>query len=156
MRVKAIPPPPTSLEIVEAARLAVPLVPGDEDDCCARIMDRIDIAGRDEARIWLTFLRGLGLVREGPRGFVRSQASVDLPMAFREGIFGAAELLDLLDDAGEPVTVSTATDRFRIPEWERRRYQDPEGTWQERIRFILEWLVLLGEARRTDDGYVRD
>jgi len=156
MRVKAVPTPPESLETVEAAQRAIPLVPGTEDDCCARIMGRIDLGARDEARVWLTFLRGLGLVREGPNGYVRTRSSVDLPSAFQEGIYGAAELIELLDEADDPLSVSTATARFDIPEWEQRRYQDPEAVWRERVRSILEWLVLLGEVRRTGDGYVRD
>lgn len=156
MRVKAVPEPPESLETVEAARRAVPLVPGTEDDCCARIMDRIDLGARDEARVWLTFLRGLDLVREGPNGFVRTRASIDLSSSFQEGIYGAAELIEFLDDTEKPVSEATAMAQVRIPEWERRRYQDPESAWRKRVRSILEWLVLLGEARRTDDGYVRD
>lgn len=156
MKVKLVPPPPDSLDIVAEARKAVPLVPGGEEDCCTRIMARLDIPGRDQARVWLTFLRGLGLVEETARGFVRTRTEVDLAPAFHEGIYGAAELVEILEAEPGPVSVETATERFSIPEWERHRRQDPETHWREQVRDRLDWLVLLGEARRTDEGYVRD
>ncbi len=156
MRVKPVPAPPDSLDTLAEARRAVPLVPGGEEDCCARIMTRIDIPGRDEARTWLTFLRGLGLVVEGPQGFVRTRDEIDLPTAFREGIYGAREVLAALDEAEGPVDPATVFERFSIPAWERHRRQDAETDWRERVRYLLDWLVLIGEARRTDGGYVRD
>lgn len=156
MRVKHVPPAPASLETLAAARQAIPLVPGGEADCCARIMDRLEVPSRDRARVWLTFLRGLGLVEAGPNGFVRTREDVDLSGAFRDGVYGAREVIEVLEAEADPVPADTVLERFPIPEWERRRYQDSEAVWGDRIRNLLDWLVLLGEARRTDAGYIRD
>lgn len=156
MRVKLVPSPPDSLDTVDRARAAVPLVPGGEEDCCSRIMGRIDIPDRDEARIWLTFLRGLGLVEERPSGFVRTREEVDLAAAFRTGVYGAEAVVDILATEPGPVTVDAVLEGFTIPAWERHRHQDPQSVWRDRLRDLLDWLVLLGEASRSNGGYVRD
>lgn len=72
-RFKPVPPAPDDLAAVETARDAVPLVPGTETDCCARIQSALGLAARDDARAWLTFLRALGVVRETDAGFVRAR-----------------------------------------------------------------------------------
>lgn len=156
MRVKLVPAAPDTLETVDRARAAVPLVPGGAADCCSRIMDRIDIPARDEARVWLTFLRGLELVAEGPGGFVRTREEVDLASAFRAGVYGADEVIGILEANPGPMTVDDVLAAFTIPAWERHRHQDPETVWRERLGDLLDWLVLLGEARRSNGGYVRD
>lgn len=156
MRVKHVPPAPASLETLEAARQAIPIVPGGEADCCTRLMDRLDVPSRDRARVWLTFLRGLGLVDAGPNGFVRTSGDVDLSDAFRDGVYGAREVIEVLEAEADPLSADIVLQRVRIPEWERRRYQDSEAVWRDRISNVLDWLVLLGEARRTDAGYIRD
>lgn len=156
MRVKPLPEPPDDLAIVEDARSALPLVPGTETDCCARLGDRLDLP-RDDARTWLTFLRGLGLVEEVEAGFVRTRDDPDLPRSFREGIFGATEALDALGD--DPLTADALFERIEghVPEWERHKRPGAwRGEWRERTRRLLDWLVLLGLAHRTPEGYVRE
>lgn len=172
MRLKPVPAPPVDatdgpgtdlLAFLETARLAVPLVPGSEDDCCARLMARVDeVASRDQARTWLTFLRALGLAREtASGGFVRTDAPVNrgaLADAFRERVFGARELLSILAAAAdEPVSAAEAFEAFEptVPNWER--HKDPgrwREVWRERVERLLDWAVLLGVAARRDGGYV--
>lgn len=159
MRVKPLPAPPDDLDAVRTAHGAVPLVPGNEGECCARLADRLDLPARDEARTWLTFLRGLGLVRRVERGFVRIRRDPDrddLARSFREGVFGARESLALLGEDPRPADAVYEGFEPRVPGWERAKHP---GTWREiwrdRTADLLDWLVLLGLARRADGGYVR-
>lgn len=158
MRFKPVPPPPDDVETVRAAQRAVLLVPGSETDCCTRIADRLDLASPDVARTWLTFLRGLGLVREGQRGFVRTTREPDrvvVAEGLRSGVFLASELLEALGD--EPTTVEAAFEQVvgHVPRWERDKDHDWEGTWRARVESLLGWLVLAGLAEREASGYVR-
>jgi hypothetical protein len=158
MQFKLVPPAPDSVQFVADAQRAVPLVPGTEDDCCARLRDRLDLPSRDVARTWLTFLRALELVAERESGFVRlsqEPTPTHLRTALLDRVYGARELSESL--GSEPVTTASAFERFegRIPEWER--HKDPAGwreTWRERVSHLLDWLVLLGLAERHEDGYV--
>ncbi|PSP80140.1 hypothetical protein BRC81_02825 [Halobacteriales archaeon QS_1_68_20] len=157
MRLKPVPEPPGDLETVERAQRAVPLVPGTEDDCCARLEQRLDLDSRDTARTWLTFLRALGLVEEGTSGFTRTRAEIDretLAESFRGGVFGAREVLDALAAEGR-LSPEEAFDRFEqhVPEWERHKGAGWQRTWRERVRRLLEWAVLLGLAERADGSY---
>ena len=159
MRFKLVPEPPEELETVYDARRAVPLVPGTEDDCCARLMRKLAFPSRDVARTWLTFLRALELAQEGPAGFTRTRTEAtqeDLARAFRTRVFGASEVLSSLEAADEPLTGVEAFERFRhrVPQWERHKNPDTwEDGWRERVERILEWAVLLELAERTDAGY---
>jgi len=158
MRVKPVPPPPEDLEAVRAAQRSVPLVPGSEADCCSRIMDALDLPSRDVARTWLTFLRGLGLVFEGERGFVRTDREPDRATLARElatGVFGARELRAALGD--EPRTAEAAIDAMlvAVPRWERDRDPTWRETWRKRGEHLLEWLVLAGLVDAVEGGYVR-
>ncbi|GAB3034659.1 hypothetical protein [Natronobiforma cellulositropha] len=162
MQFKLLPQPPADLAFLETVHRAVPLVPGSEDDCCARIMDRAGITHRDEARTWLTFLRALELAEEGPSGFTRVRREVErdhLQRAFRERVYGAERVLEILADAGEPRSSETVFARFRdeVPAYERHRYGDRlEEVWGERVRRLLEWAVLLELVERDGDGYSRE
>lgn len=158
MRVKPVPEPPADLDEVERAHRAVPLVPGSEADCCGRLLDVLDLPSRDVARTWLTFLRGLGLVREGERGFVRTRVDVDretVATGLRDGVFLAEELLDGL--GAEPVTAEEAFEAVEgaIPRWERAKDRGWRGTWRTRVGYLLDWLVLAGLAHSVEGRYVR-
>lgn len=74
---------------------------------------------------------------------------------FAEHVFAADPVRDQLAD--EAITAATAFERVRddVPAWERRRSDDWERIWTDRVEALLDWWVLLGAARRTDDGYVR-
>lgn len=161
MQFKLVPETPDTLEFVETVQEAVPLVPGDEDDCCARIMRRTDVAPRDEARTWLTFLRALELAHEGETGFYRARTDPDpdrLRTAFRDRVYGADTILGILEDADDPLTADAVFERFResVPAYEQFKHRNRlEEIWGERVERLLEWAVLFGVAERTADGYVR-
>jgi hypothetical protein len=171
MQFKPVPEPPEELAFVADARRAVPLVPGSESDCCARLLRRLDLPSRDVAREWLTFLRALGLAEETDSGFRRTDADADpdrLRRAFRERVYLADAVVDALPggrpgaetgagngdgDGGEAgVTVDEVFDRVRnrVPEWERSRRRDWEGFWSDAVARRLEWAVRLGLAERLD------
>ncbi|USZ77112.1 hypothetical protein NGM07_07240 [Halorussus vallis] len=159
MQFKLVPEPPEDLDFVATAQRAVPLVPGSEDDCCARLLDRTDLTSRDQARTWLTFLRALGLAEEGASGFTRTRRDPDpefLAERFREHVFGASTVLATLASAESALSADAVFEAFRdeVPTWEH--YKNPntwEEIWRERVAFVLEWCVLLGLAEKRDDGY---
>ncbi|WP_136601063.1 hypothetical protein [Salinigranum halophilum] len=159
-RFKLVPEPPERVEAVAEAQRAVPLVPGTEDDCCARLMRRLEFPSRDVARTWLTFLRALELAEERETGFVRRSQEptpAHLRSAFLDRVYGAREVRDAL--TAEPRDADAVFARFEacVPVWEH--HKDPSGwreTWRERVGFILDWLVLLGLAERRAEGYVVD
>jgi hypothetical protein len=156
-KVKRLPPAPKSVDAVWEAHDAVALVPKPEESCCARLMDRADVPAQDEAKEWLTFLKGLGLVAEGERGFHRlgeDPDGVDLAIRFREGVYGVIHLLDRL--GAEPVDADSAFEAFedRVPNWERAHEADWRRVWRERVTRMLAWATLLGLAERVEVGYV--
>ncbi|MFC5366889.1 hypothetical protein [Salinirubrum litoreum] len=159
MKFKLVPPAPDSLDFVRQAQQAVPLVPGSEDDCCARLLRRTGLPARDDARTWLTFLRALELATETDAGFKRlSQEPTpeQLRDAFVRRVFGVEELLATLREAEDPITTEEAFARLRerVPQWEH--YKNPtewKDIWQERTGDLLDWLVLLNAAVETDEGY---
>lgn len=159
MKFKLVPDPPASLDRVADAQRAVPLVPGSEDDCCARLMRRLDFPSRDVARTWLTFLRALELAEKTDEGsFVRLRTDPTpdhLRRAFRERIFGAEDVLAML--SADPTSPAEAYEAFedRVPAWEHHKNPNEWRTiWRERVETILDWFVLLGAAAERDDGYV--
>lgn len=155
MRSKPVPAPPADLAGLETIRNAVPLVPEPEGSCCERLSSRTDV-DPERARDWLSFLRGLGLVREGSSGFYRTRGAVsdtDLPEALLAGVYGAREVNGILSD--EPLTAEEVFERFEsVPRWERHHHHDPEAVWRERVERLLGWLVLFGIAERREKGYV--
>ncbi|WP_435346141.1 hypothetical protein [Haloarchaeobius sp. HRN-SO-5] len=159
MKVKHVPAAPDSLDFVAVAQRAVPLVPGSQDDCCARLLDRTDLVSRDQAATWLTFLRGLGLVERGELGYTRVRRDPDpayLRTAFLDGVFGADDVLDLLRSADEPLPVDAVFERYRdnVPQWERHKNPNTwVDVWAETVEHELDWLVRLGLAEETDGGY---
>ena len=153
-----IVPAPRSRGFIGEAQQALPLVPGSENDCCARLVDRTDLNVRDEAREWITFLRALGLAEEtgsGYRRLRRDPAPDDLAAAFRERIFGAEAVLAVLDAADEPLDAEAVYERFReeVPNWERYRRADWDEEWHERVDRLLGWTVVFDLAERVDGAY---
>ena len=159
MRFKLVPEPPETLDFVAEAQKAVPLVPGTEDDCCARLLSRTDLPSRDVARTWLTFLRALGLAEEGSSGFTRTRRDPDsdyLRERFRGHVFGAPAVLEILERADRPLSADEVFDEFRgeVPTWEHHKNPNSwETVWRERAGHVLDWCVLLGLAERDDGGY---
>jgi hypothetical protein len=159
MQFKLVPEPPETLDFVADAQRAVPLVPGSEDDCCARLLDRTDLPSRDAARTWLTFLRALGLAEEQTSGFTRTREDPTpefVAEQFRENVFGVPAVLEILEAAG-PLSADEVFEEFRdeVPTWEHHKNPNSwEEIWGERVGYLLDWCVLLGLAERTDDGYL--
>ena len=158
MRYK-IAPGPRDLEGLYAIRSAVPLVPGDEEDCCARIASRTTVPGRDAAREWLAFLRALGLVEKGERGYHRTRTDPErdvLADRFRERVFGAQEVLDAVDAEG-PIGAEGAFGALResVPRWERHHHADWEREWRETAGRLLEWGAVFGILERAEDDRYR-
>jgi hypothetical protein len=156
-RRKPVPPVPDSLDRLDAVRAAVPLTPEPETSCCARLMERADVPVRDDARAWLTFLRGLGLVEETDRGYVRTRDNLDraaLSERFLEGVYGARELRETVECTG-PLGVDEAFEQFRehVPQYERHRTDDWGTVWRGRVTRLLGWGTLFGVFERTDAGY---
>ncbi|MFB6361428.1 MAG: hypothetical protein ABEH59_08925 [Halobacteriales archaeon] len=159
MRRKPLPPTPAALDTVSDAQNAVPLVPSPENDCCARLQDRLDLEARDTAATWLDFLRGLGLAEEGPAGFSRGRTDLEqdeLATRFLEAVYGAEEVRSTLREADAPLAAATVANRTEslISPWERQRdgHRSPE-VWETRTKNLLDWLVLLGIAADTKEGY---
>ncbi len=160
MRLKPLPPvPDDGLDAVAAAQQAVPLVPGSENDCCARLMRRRGFQSRDVARTWLTFLRALELAEETESGFrrtAREPTPENVCESFLNRVYGAEEALTALQAAADPLGTEAAFERLRdtIPGWERHKQRGWEAEWEERIGTLLDWLVLLDVAAVSDEGYV--
>ena len=156
MRFKPVPPAPGEFAFVARVQRAVPLVPGTEDDCCARLVDRLDLSDRDAARTWLTFLRALDLAEETPSGYRRTDAEPTVEgcrAALLDRVFAADAVHDALAAAG-PLTADATFEavRERVPTWERHRDTEWTAVWRERVERLLDWLVLLDAVERVDDN----
>jgi len=159
MRYKTAPGP---VELVDPDTLgavhdALPLVPEDVEDCCARVVDRTVVPNRDEAREWIAFLQALDLAEETSRGYRRTgadPAQASLGPAFESNVFGVAELLEALDET-DSLTAREAFDRLRpdVPTWERDRHADWEAVWTDRVERLLAWSVAFGLASRDGERY---
>lgn len=157
MKFKVVPEP-RSVAFLREAQRALPLVPADENDCCARLVARTDLPSRDEARGWITFLQALGLVAETDSGFRRLRREPDantLAEAFREHVFGAEDTLEILAAADSPLGAEAVFERFRdrVPNWERHRHADWETEWRERVRQLLGWALEFGLVERAGENY---
>jgi hypothetical protein len=156
MRYKIVPPARDRAFLLEV-RDALPLVPGSENDCCARVRDRTAVGSRADARKWLTFCVALGLAAETDRGYhrLRDDPDVDaLGERLLADVYPAREALDVLRDRGP----STADETFealrdRIPRWERSRHADWAAEWRERVGNLLDWCVALNLAHQEGDAY---
>ncbi|WP_115864857.1 hypothetical protein [Halorussus litoreus] len=159
MQFKLVPEPPADLDFVADAQRAVPLVPGSEDDCCARLLDRTDLTSRDDARTWLTFLRALGLAEEQSSGFTRTRRDPDpefLRERFRDHVFGVPAVLEILNAAEGPLSSGEVFDEFKseVPTWEHHKNPNSwEEIWSERVGYLLDWAVLLGLVEEVDGEY---
>lgn len=159
MKRKPVPTPPATLDDVEAYRRALPLVPGSEDDCCARLQERADVPDRSSAGEWLEFLCALGLARETETGFVRTRDDLDqttLAANLRSGVVLADDVLDELAAVDSPRSADAVFEavRDRVPRWEQRKRDDWTDLWRERTERLCEWAVRLGLATEREDGYV--
>ncbi|MEZ3115862.1 hypothetical protein RYH80_08020 [Halobaculum sp. MBLA0147] len=146
--------PDATADYVADVQAAVPLVPGTEDDCCARLQRRLGYESRDVSRTWLTFLRGIDLAVETDEGFRRTRESADAA-GLRErlfgGVLGATELGTALAAADESFGVADgfAAVEPLVPRWERTRTDDWETVWRERVTRLFDWFVALELAERV-------
>lgn len=149
MKRKPVPEPPERLDDVEEYRRALPLVPGTEDDCCRRLMDRAAVPDRSTSGEWLEFLCALGLARETGGGFVRTRDDVDhdaLAENFRAGVVLADEVVETIESADQPLSPEAVFDRVmeQVPKWEQRKRDDWQDFWLEQVTRRLRWAGLLG------------
>ncbi|WP_323675629.1 hypothetical protein [Halorubellus sp. PRR65] len=161
MRFKHVPRAPTSVERVFECRRAVPLVPDTQDDCCARLMERVGFPDRDEAAKWLTFLRALGLVAEHERGYARTREDVTadaLADRFLDGVYLAPAVREAVASADEPLSADAVFESVAegVPQYERNKYPTNwREVWGDTVGRELDWLALLGELEATDGGRYR-
>lgn len=158
MRFKVVPPV-RSRAFIREAHWSLPLVPSSENDCCALLMNH-GIDSRDEAREWITFLRALGLVSEENGRFYQRQVDPsdrELASAFRERVYAANELLNLVAETESPLKVEELFEQGQeqgiIPQWERYQ-QDWENVWRVRIQRILAWGCEFNLLKQREEGYV--
>jgi len=157
MRFKWVVEPPATLDAVEDARRAIPLVPASEAACLRRLLDRTDIGDREDASEWLTFLRALGLVDRTASGYRRKRvelATGELVDRLRDGIYGARETYARLAAADAPLSIGDLDGAVDLPTWERHHHTDPEKVRRQRLQRLVEWFVLCGVAERTAAGYL--
>ena len=159
MKFKVLPPPADSLETVGEVQAAVPLVPDGEESCCARLLRRTDVASRDTAKEWLSFLRALELVEETAGQYRRLPQEADpdrMRASFRDRVYLAEDVLGVVSAADDPLGAGEVFERVsdRVPQWERHRHEDAADVWRERVRRLLEWAVTLGLLERAEAGYL--
>ena len=159
MKFKVLPPPADSLETVSEVQAAVPLVPDGEESCCARLLRRTDVASRDAAKEWLTFLRALELVEETAGQYRRLPQEADpdrVRASFRDRVYLAEDVLNVVSAADDPLGAGEVFARVsdRVPQWERHRLEDAADVWRGRVRRLLEWAVTLGLLEWAEEGYV--
>gem|GEM_PF-270534 len=147
--------PATVVDYVGDVQAAVPLVPGSETDCCARLGRRLDFPSRDVSRTWLTFLRGVDLARETEAGFRRTRTEPTVSGVRTEllaGVLGAREIAARIADG--PATLDDAFDAVEplVPRWERTRTDEWERVWRGRAARLCDWLAVLGLCDATGDG----
>lgn len=141
--------PARVVDYVGDVQAAVPLVPGSETDCCARLGRRLDFPSRDVSRTWLTFLRGLDLARETDGEFRRTRREPTVSGVRAEllgGVLGAREIAASV--AGGPTTLKDAFAAVEplVPRWERTRTDEWEQVWRDRAARLCDWLAVLGLA----------
>lgn len=156
-RTKAVPGP-VSMDALESAQQAVPLVPKPGADCCGRVQRRGPAATRESAQDWLAFLDALGLVEDTDRGYERRNvdpAEEPLASRFPEHVYGVSEVLEALDDG--PLTPEAVFEQTRslVPTWERNRHPDWESVWRERTQRVLQWAEVFGLVRGEGGQYAR-
>jgi hypothetical protein len=155
MRLKAVPPPPPTLDSLSTITDAAPLVPAPRDDVRRAIADGIEWISARESEEWVALSLTLGLLRETGSGLYRSRERISgeaLGERFVEGVYGAEELVEALRDDG-PHTAAALAERVPIPPWERRRHADPAAVHRERIERSLGWLDLCGSVRYEGEAY---
>lgn len=155
MRYK-VAPPAQSLDFLRTARNAIPLVPGDEADCCVAIQRATDVPDRDQAREYLTFLQALGLVAESGRGYHRTGDELDraaLATAYRGEVFLVGELVEAVEAGADSAEAAFERVRDEIPRWERERDPEWQSEWRTRVARLLEWGVVFGALVREDGRF---
>ncbi len=155
MRLKAVPPPPPSLDSLADITEAAPLVPEPRETFRSSLATRVEWISARESEAWLSLALALGLLREGESGIYRPGEAVaegTVRERFVEGIYGVEEVLAALRADG-PLTSTALADRVPIPPWERRRHADPEAVHRERIERLLGWLSLYGWVSYMSGSY---
>ena len=90
----------------------------------------------------------------GPSGGT-AVAGATLGDPFRRRVYLAADLLDVLAAASEPLSAAAVFERLQevVPAWERNRHADPTRVWRERTERLAAWAALFGLVDHQADGY---
>ena len=147
--------PAQVVDYVGDVQAAVPLVPGSETDCCARLGRRLGFPSRDVSRTWLTFLRGLRLARETDAGFRRTRREPTVSgvrAGLLEGVLGAREIIARIGDGPTTLDDAFAAVEPLVPRWERTRTDEWEQVWRGRVVRLCDWLAVLGLAEPDRDS----
>jgi len=148
-------PAARDVEFLLAVRDALPHEPGSVDDCCGFILDRADVTARESAREWLVFLRALGLAAETGGSYYRADPGPDrgdLPDRFLARVYGARELLAVLETEG-PLPAGEAAECVREAVSRADHALDTAEAWPAYVRRLLEWGVVFGHLAVADGGY---
>jgi hypothetical protein len=156
-------PPARVVDYVGDVQAAVPLVPGSETDCCARLGRRPEIPRRALSPTRTTFHRGLPIARAPDAGFRRTRREPTVSgvrAGLVEGVLGAREIAACVSDG--PTTLEDAFGAVEplVPRWERTRTDEWEQVWRARAARLCDWLAGLGLAAPEagdaghDDGAV--
>jgi hypothetical protein len=146
-------PPAGDLATLESVRRAVPRDPTETDDCCARLCDRTAVERRDHASQWLVFLTAVGCVTEDEAGYYRHDEDIDpeaLAERFESHVFGAPEVLGVLDATDRPLTRAEIADRLDARTLDRLQRTDPGSAYLDRV---LAWAVSLERVTVEGDRY---
>ncbi|WP_440764649.1 hypothetical protein [Natronorubrum sp. DTA7] len=163
MQFKPVPEPPSDIEAIGPIFEAVPPEAGAVDDCCQHLVAETHLESRSEAETWLVFLRALELVTEESAGYRRrsdaegvtdgaSPESKRLQRAFRDRVYGVDSVLEILEQADDPLTDGETFTAVRGDLTASGRDGDAgrlESRRAERIRRLLEWGVLFGLIERA-------
>ncbi len=155
MRLKAVPPPPPSLDALPAIAEAAPLVPKPREAVRRTLVERVEWVSTRESEAWVALAVTLGLLRESETGLYRPRERVPvekLRERLVEGVYGIEEVERALREDG-PLTVTSLAERVPIPPWERRRHADPEAVHVERIERSVGWLDLCGSVVYGGEAY---
>lgn len=144
-------PPAGDRSAIERVWQAVPADPAETTDCCARLCERTPVECREHASEWLVFLSALGCVSDDGDGYYRRVDSLDtqaLGDRFEARVFGASEVLKILDAAAEPLAIPDI--RARLDDDHRRRINRAREGYLDRL---LAWGVAFGRFESTATGY---
>jgi hypothetical protein len=144
-------------EFLDRVHAAVPESPATVEDCCGYLQEHTPVPTHEHAREWLVFLRSLNCVAKDENGYYRigkPDHPEELAEAFQMALFGVTEILSVLSDKSEPLTVDAVCEL--LDPSDRGRLGRGAGTSEsarEAVERRLQWAHLFGLVSRRDDQY---